>query len=587
MTTANNRRNALDGGEAILEAFRQLRVDYVTSSPGSEWAPVWEALARQKVTAKEGPTYIDCGHEGLAVNIAHGYTQVTGKMQAVLLHAGAGVLQGALAIRGAYVAEIPMVIMAGQSDTVGEDPSFEPGLQWYRNLGVVGGPERLVEPIVKWAGRAAGVHTLFKSVTRSGEMAVRAPNGPVFLSVSVEAMLQGWTPPAESYRIPSPPKTRPTQEDVETVATLLRKAKNPVIVTETAGRSPAAFAALVELAEFMSIPVVEARTVLYANFPKDHPLHLGTDLNRFVKEADFFLLVSTRVPWYPPSSSPDATIVAISDNPLKGFMVYQNLDADIYLEGDVGETLRVLTAALRAGGVKTDAYAERFAHWSAEHAQLQKRVRASEAKVSFEGPVDPLALFSAMRELMPEDAIYVDETIVHSPQIQRHLSWNKPQSFFKSSPGLGQGIGLSLGVKLATPQRLVTLLIGDGSFLYNPVLPALLASKTYKLPILIIVCNNGQYQAMKENHVLYYPDGISVSENLYYGVAIDGPDYSDAARMAGGYGRRVENAADLKDALREAIAAVNGGRTAILNVVVTDELSSMWQARSPKAEKVG
>jgi acetolactate synthase-1/2/3 large subunit len=83
-----------DGGEAILEAFRSLGLNYVISSPGSEWSPVWEALARQKVNQKSGPSYIDCWHETLAVDMAMDYTQMTGRMQAVLLHAGAGLLQG-------------------------------------------------------------------------------------------------------------------------------------------------------------------------------------------------------------------------------------------------------------------------------------------------------------------------------------------------------------------------------------------------------------------------------------------------------------------------------------------------------------
>jgi acetolactate synthase-1/2/3 large subunit len=73
----------LDGGEAILEAFRRLGIDYVISSPGSEWAPVWEAFARQKVDGLAGPTYIDCWHETLAVDMAIGYSRVTGRLQSV------------------------------------------------------------------------------------------------------------------------------------------------------------------------------------------------------------------------------------------------------------------------------------------------------------------------------------------------------------------------------------------------------------------------------------------------------------------------------------------------------------------------
>src|SRR5215471_16239261 len=122
-----------DGGEAILEAFRNLGLDYIISSPGSEWSPVWEALARQKVNQKAGPGYIDCWHETLAVDIAMGYTQMTGRMQAALL------------------AEVPMVVLSGESLSLGEDPKLEIEPQWYRALSIVGGPQRLVEPVTKWA----------------------------------------------------------------------------------------------------------------------------------------------------------------------------------------------------------------------------------------------------------------------------------------------------------------------------------------------------------------------------------------------------------------------------------------------------
>ena len=63
-------RELVDGGEAVLEAFRNLDIDYIIASPGSDWPSVWEALARQKINEADGPRYIDTWHETLAVTMA-------------------------------------------------------------------------------------------------------------------------------------------------------------------------------------------------------------------------------------------------------------------------------------------------------------------------------------------------------------------------------------------------------------------------------------------------------------------------------------------------------------------------------------
>ena len=210
-----------DGGEAILEAFRSLGLDYIISSPGSEWPPVWEALARQKVNQRSGPSYIDCWHETLAVDMAMGYTQMTGHMQAVLLHAGAGLLQGSAGMHSAMLAEVPMVIMSGESVSFGEDPKQAIEPQWYRSLSIVGGPQRLVEPVTKSATQAGNVHTLYEHVVRAGEFAQRIPMGPVYLNAPLEVMLQEWTPRDSPRRVAPPPKTRAKDADVEKIAELL------------------------------------------------------------------------------------------------------------------------------------------------------------------------------------------------------------------------------------------------------------------------------------------------------------------------------------------------------------------------------
>src|SRR4051812_5538956 len=179
-----------DGGDAILQALRNLTVDCIVSSPGSEWSAVWESLARAKVAGTPGPAYHSCWHETLAVDIAIGYTLATGRMQAVLLHAGVGLLQGSAGVHAAHIQNVPMLVLSGEALTYGEKPGFDPGQQWYQNLSVVGGPQRLAEPYVKWAGQAPSIDTLYETVLRAGRMAQRTPTGPVYVNVPIETMMQ-------------------------------------------------------------------------------------------------------------------------------------------------------------------------------------------------------------------------------------------------------------------------------------------------------------------------------------------------------------------------------------------------------------
>ena len=562
-------RNFVDGGEAIIEAFRNLNIEYVISSPGSEWGPVWEALADQKVEGRDGPIYLSCWHETLAVNLAAGYTSVTGKMQAVLLHSGVGLLQGSNGIQGAQVSETPMMVLSGGSASLGEDPEFDPGHQWLASLTVVGGYNRLMEPIVKWTDEVSSPATLYETVMRTGEMAQRVPMGPTYISVPIENMLHEWKPPARMRKAPPVPKPRPADADIESVAKQLIAAKNPVILTESIGRDPEGFDALLELAELLAIPVIEGAVADFANFPKNNTLHQGFMTSPFLAEADLALLVRSRVPWYPTRNRPEnATVIAIDENPLKGHMAYQNIQADMFVEGDAVATLRLVTEAVRAVGTDGEAVAARRAECEAAHNARQADLRKAEDEVRDQAAIDPVTLCTAMNAVLPDNAIYVDETITHRRFLRNHLRWNGKQDYFRVAGGLGQGLGIALGVKLARPKRPVVSVIGDGSLLYNPITQSLGFSMEANLPILIIVFNNVGYTSMKNNHLSYYPDGVSARNDIFYGHPIKGPNYAELIEPFGGFGRKVEDPAELEGALRDGLAAVEDGKTAIINVVL-------------------
>ena len=564
-------KNTLDGGEAVVQALRSLGCDYVMASPGSEWGSVWEAFARQDVANAPGPKYFSCAHETLAVDLAIGYTGFTGRMQAVMLHTGVGLLQGSMGIDAARRQGIPMVVIAGEAVTYGEREGFHPGPQWLSSLSVVGGPHRLAEPLVKWSAQASSPETLFEQLIRAGEMAQRTPAGPVFMTVPIETQLHQWTPPREIRDVPPAPKPQPAVADIERVADLLLAATNPMILTEASGREAAGYHALVALAELLAVPVVDATWSDYTNFPADHELYQGVGQPDFLDAADLILLLRARAPWNPPGKRPaKARIVAIDETPFRPDMVYQNLQADEFLEGDCTATLELLAEAVRAARPDDDRISERLAKWASAHAELERANKAIVAKAHARKLIDPIALFAALGEAMPDDAIYVDETITHRQRLMRHRPYKGPQSYYRVQGGLGQGLGVALGLKMAAAERTVVSVIGDGSFMYNPITQSLALSKHEDLPIMIVVVNNNGYAAMAREHHNFYPKGVAAEHGLFYGRMITDLDYSELVRPFDGYGELVENPAALPAAFEAALAAVNDGKTAILNVAVSD-----------------
>ncbi|MGY4929258.1 thiamine pyrophosphate-dependent enzyme [Streptomyces sp. 900105755] len=558
-----------DGGDAVVSAFHAAGADHVFCSSGSEWAPVWEALARRHRDGEPAPRYLDLTHETVAVGMATGYGLIARRPQGVLLHAAPGLLQGSMAVHGALLAGVPMVVASSESTTYGDAPGHDPGGQWYRNLSIVGGPHGVAQPFTKWSTEAASVHTLPTMITRAAELAWRAPAGPAYLNIPLEILLEEWDG-REAKPVVPPGSTHSSPEEVDPVAQLIREAANPVIVTETTAREAGGFEALVAFAEAWHIPVVEPDSAVCGNFPRTHPLHAGSDIGPWMDEADLILLVNCRAPFYPPSRRPaKAKIVVIDEVPQRPHVVYQVLFADVYLEGNVANTLRQLTK--RAKDLDERAVAVRRAAQEERHAAEQSAIAAAEAAAAEARGVDPVLVAATLRRLLHgQDAIVVDETITHSRVVRRHVQTADPDSYFYVQGGLGQGIAVALGVKLAARERPVVLTIGDGAFTYNPVIPSYDASDAYELPLLIVVFNNRVYKSMNLNHRRFYPDGAAAETGEWLGTDLHRlPRLAAFAEPFGMHTETVDTSEVLAPALERALKAVAEGTTAVVDVLVT------------------
>ncbi|MGV9455552.1 thiamine pyrophosphate-dependent enzyme [Streptomyces sp. NPDC003635] len=559
----------LDGGDAAVAAFTAAGADYVFCASGSEWAPVWESLARHHRDRLPCPGYLDLTHETVAVGMATGYGLVTRRPQGVLLHAAPGLLQGSMAVHGALLAGVPMVVTSSESATYGDGPGKDPGGQWYRNLSIVGGPHGVAQPFAKWANEAASVHTLPAMITRAAELAWRAPAGPAYLNIPLEILLEEWDG-REAKPVVPPGSTHSSPEEADAVAQMIREAANPVIVTETAGREAGGWEALLAFAEAWNIPVVEPDSAVCGNFPRTHPLHAGGDIGPWMDEADLILLVNCRAPFYPPSRRPaKARIVVVDEVPQRPHITYQVLFADRYLEGNVANTLRQL--AKRAKDLDPVTVTARRTAQEARHAEEQAALAAAEAKAEGAEGIDPVLVAATLRRLLEgRDAVVVDETITHSRVVKRHLRTSAPDSYFYVQGGLGQGMAVALGVKLAARKRPVVLTIGDGAFTYNPVIPSYDASAAYELPLLILVFNNRVYKSMNLNHRRFYPEGAAAATGEWLGTDLHRlPRLAGFAEPFGMHTETVDAPDALGPALERALKAVGEGTTAVVDVLVT------------------
>ena len=160
--------------------------------------------------------------------MATGYAAVTGRPQVVLLHAAAGLLQGANAIHGALLTGAPIVVCSGESTGYGDAAGPDPGSQWYRNLSVVGGPQAIAAPFTKWACAAADVIVLYGMVKRAGELAAQAPAGPVYVNTPVETLLAPWRPsPADNAGAARPAGRSRTRATSSAAARLIAAREEP------------------------------------------------------------------------------------------------------------------------------------------------------------------------------------------------------------------------------------------------------------------------------------------------------------------------------------------------------------------------
>ena len=562
---------SVSGARALLRTLRRMGVEKIFASPGSDWAPLWEALA-MPTAREEFPEYLSSRHEETAIAMASGYGKSTGKLSAVVLHTTVGALHATMGMRAALHERIPMVLLAGESVTFGERPGYGIGPQWLRLLTDVGGPARLVAPCVKWSFGLNESALLAATIERACRIATSTPCGPAFVSIPTEFLMDAH--PEEAARSSAPirnPAADPTALDE--LARMLCAAKRPVILTEEAGKDAGAVARLAELAEILGAPVFDAWQPGYANFPRAHPLYGGVapDMKALLEESDLLLCVETVVPAHPPAllSASRVRVAFLGEDPLHTHLPYWGYRNDLSVAGALEPSLALLAERV-ARAVPKGSRSPIAKEWAGRNAKSREQWREKGRASGTAARIESAWIGHELNAVLPEGAIVVDETITHRLEVLRQLERLAPGGFISASyGGLGMGIGTGLGAKVARPDRTVAVTIGDGAFFYNPVIASFGAAQELALPLLVVLFNNSGYLSQKLDVVREYPDGWAVRSRQFAGLSIaPRPDYPALARAFGGYGETVERPSEVRPALARGLDAVSKGNLALIEMVL-------------------
>ena len=134
-----------------------------------------------------------------------------------------------------------------------------------------------------------------------------------------------------------------------------------------------------------------------------------------------------------------------------------------------------------------------------------------------------------------------------------------PSQAAPQAGSMGYAVPAALAAKLAFPERSVVCITGDGDFLMNG--QELATAVQYGAPFLVLLVNNSSYGTIARHQDAQYP-------GRRYGVELRNPDFADYARAFGADGQALQGDAGFDGALDRAIAAIEAGRPALIEMRV-------------------
>ncbi len=504
--------------------------------------------------------YVSVRHEQIASHAADGYARITKKASVVLCHLGPGLTNALTGVANAALDSVPMVVIAG------DVPSYYYGKHPHQevNLHSDGSQYEIYKPIVKRAYRVDKPELFPEILDKAFRLAESGRPGAVLISVPMDMFSREIDETHFNRTFIDAHHTISPSLDEETameIAKMLIKAENPVIHVGGQIIYTEASQELIDLVEYLDIPVT--RTLMgQGALPDNHPLLVGMTgfwgleyVNQISSNADLVFGIGTRFAeadsssWYKgvTFNADKSKFIQIDLEPSE---IGRNYPVVI---GAVANPKKALKAILKAvkeicpEGINRDAL-------KATIKSQKNAFKASNVEISNDNrfPMTPQRILRDVRALYPEDGIIVTDVGWNKNGVGQQFEITQPNTILH--PGglatMGFGPAAILGAKLAAPDKKVITLVGDGGFGTNPSVIATAVEQN--IPVIWVVMNNGAFGTIAGLEAAHYDHAFGTLFKKPDGSSYN-PEWSIIAQGYGIKSKKVTSAEEFAEVFKEAL----------------------------------
>jgi len=548
----------MSGKKALLEMLKAEGVKHIFGNPGTSEGPIIDMLGDYPELR-----YFLTLQESVAIGMAESYARLTGKASFVSLHVDSGLSNGIALMLDAYNTGTPMVVTSANYDTrkitEGKTDLAE-----------------LVRPVTKWAVELTHPEQIPSAIRRAFNEANSHPKGPVYVGFTSNSLED------EAYMniIPSThiySDYYPDPIALNKATDLILDSNSILILTGDRVSDDDSVDEVVRLAELLGAPVYQSGGA-EISFPTNHPQYFGIHSLRnknsreIIKSFDLVVCIGMDTfeelfYWGDVILEPTTKLIHIDSVPGK---VGKSEPTDIGIISNCKNAVKNLVELLEKNikDKHTLLFSNSLIKTKQNVISKNNEFESNFIKTWDNEPIIPARMMFEIANTIPNNSIVIDDSVSNRTVLRHYIKKDKPGDLLGiRGQSIGGGIGATLGAKVASPEKTVFGIIGDGSAMMT--IQGLWTAANDNIPCIFIICNNGMYRVLKVNFGIYQKDILDVKEPageklLYsdFGIPFD---IAGIAKCMGLNSERVLYPQDIRPAI---IRAIESKKPSLIDIVI-------------------